>query len=184
MTISHQHFEELERKYGRYSSWAIWDPADPRSSDIVRKNIDQLNPKIVMVSLNVSATIYEPWSNFRIGKNDRKLIHAFNQGEYRGAYMTDILKDEVEVDSSNIRKKIKSGELDINHHVDAFKTEMKDVGASKDSLFILFGKIVEETFKKYLADSFPKYIACEHFAVYGSSEDWAEKALSKLRQIG
>lgn len=182
MPISTEQFNQLEAKYGQYASWAIWNPDDPRDTSIIRDNLADLNPAIVMVGLNVSAPLPFPWANFRIGRNDRKLIHAFNNGEFRGAYMTDIVKGEVEVRSDNIKKRIKSGELDIHKHVDAFKVEMSDIGADECSLFILFGGMVDELFQKYLAGQFPGFVACQHFAVYGSSETWAEDVFERLRR--
>lgn len=133
-----------------------------------------------MVGLNISAPLPLPWSNFRIGRNDRKLIHAFNEGCFRGAYMTDLIKGEVEVNSANIQKRIRSGDLDINRHISDFVTEMKDIGATESPFFILFGGLVSELFTKYLAGDYPLYVSCQHYAVYGSSETWASETLERL----
>lgn len=180
MAISPEQFNELEARYGLYSSWAIWNPDDPRDASVIRRNLADLNPRVVMVGLNVSAPLPYAWANFRIGRNDRKLVHTFNEGRFRGAYMTDIVKGEVEVNSGNIRKRIKSGELDIAKHVETFHQEMADVGADENSLFILFGGLVQELFGNYLSTSFPRHLACRHYAVYGSSEMWAKDTLQRL----
>lgn len=182
MAISLEKFDYLEAKYGGFASWAIWDPDDPRDASVIRQNLSDLNPEIVMVGLNVSAPLPYPWANFRIGRNDRKLIHAFNNSEFRGAYMTDIVKGEVEVRSDNIKKRIKNGELDIQKHIEAFETEMNDIGANDRSLFILFGGLVDEIFRKYLSPRFPRSVACQHYAVYGSSESWAVHNLKLVRE--
>ena len=58
--------------------------------------------------------------------------------------------------------------------------EMNDIGATKNSFFILFGGLVSDLFKKYLVDSFPHYVSCQHYAVYGSSETWASETLERL----
>ncbi len=183
MAISLEHFEELEKKYGGFSSWAIWNPNDPRDASIMRENLGDLKPWIVMVGLNVSAPLPYPWANFRIGRNDRKLIHAFNQGPYRGAYMTDIVKGEVEVRSDNIKKRIKSGELDIQKHIEAFEIEMSNIGADRRTHFILFGGLVDEIFTRYLSSRFPLHLSCQHYAVYGSSESWAKNTLIKIGEM-
>lgn len=180
MPISQDKFDYLESKYGGFASWAIWNPDDPRDASVIRQNLSDLNPKVVMVGLNISAPLPYPWANFRIGRNDRKLIHAFNNSKYRGAYMTDIVKGEVEVRSDNIKKRIKNGELDIRKHIEAFETEMNDIGANDRSLFILFGGLVDDLFQKYLSSRFPTSIACQHYAVYGSSESWAGHSLKLL----
>ncbi|MFN0279736.1 MAG: hypothetical protein ACKVRN_14235 [Pyrinomonadaceae bacterium] len=180
MVITKTDFRELEDKYGGFASWAIWDLSDPTNSEIIRNNIESLNPSVVMVGLNISAPLQHPWSNFRIGRNDRKLIHAFNEGRFRGAYMTDLFKGEIEVNSANIQKRIRNGELDILRHTRDFVTEMNDIGADQGSLFILFGGLVAELFKKYLAGHYPYFVACQHYAVYGSKETWASETLERL----
>jgi hypothetical protein len=184
MNISKPNFQILEEKYGGFSSWAIWDPADPRCTDIIRESIAELDPSVVMVGLNISAPLEHPWSNFHIGRNDRKLIHAFNQGRFRGSYMTDIVKGEVEVNSANIDQRIRSGDLDIDRHVHDFVMEMNDIGADANSLFILFGGLVSGLFSKHLSQAYPRHVACQHYAVYGSRESWSSETLTKLADFG
>src|SRR5436853_234627 len=104
-------FNQLESKYGQHSSWAIWNPAVLSDTRIISKNLDSLITSIVMVGLNYSKQLGTPeWSNFHMGKHDRKLMNAFNDSSYRGAYMTDIFK-VAEAKAKQLLARIKSGEI-------------------------------------------------------------------------
>lgn len=158
--------QNLEEKYGMFASWAVWnpDPTIKMDTQIIRENIQDLHKDVVMVGLNISNPLPQPWSNFHFGLHDRKLNYAFNQSPYRGAYMTDIVKGEVDANSSNIRNKIKSGEIDIAKHVNVFQTEMEDLGATRNTLFILFGHETYTHFKKYLGLTYPNFVMSKHYS--------------------
>ena len=132
MSLAPHELKALEDKYGHYASWAIWNPdaSIKMDTEVIATHIEQLHTSVVMVGLNISNALPQPWSNFHFGLHDRKLNYAFNQSPYRGAYMTDIIKGEIDAKSSNIKAKIKSGEIDIAKHVSLFKTEMEDVEAT------------------------------------------------------
>lgn len=175
----------LENKYGRYASWAIWnpDPSIKMDTSVITDHVAQLHTSVVMVGLNISNTLPQPWSNFHFGTHDRKLIYAFNQSPYRGAYMTDIIKGEIDAKSSNIRAKIKSGEIDIAKHVSLFKTEMEDVGATQNTLFILFGNETYQHFKKHLGSSYPNFVLSKHYSyAYATDAKIIDEIWSVLEQ--
>jgi hypothetical protein len=178
-TVSRVDFELLRQKYGGFASWAIWDPRDKSDESIINRCQHELNARTVMVGLNISAPLTVPWSNFHIGRNDRKLEFAFNESEFRGAYMTDLIKAEVEVSSAELMRRIRNGSINIGPHLAFFRQEMADVGATGESNFILFGSDVKNLFRQHLNDLFPNQIAVRHYAVYGSAEDWT----AEFRQI-
>lgn len=171
-------FEKLRAKYGRYASWAIWNPLDRKDVSVIDENLSDLHARTVMVGLNISAALTVPWSNFHIGRNDRKLEHAFNRGPFRGSYMTDLIKNEIEVNSGNLMGRIRRNEIDIHRHVSSFQKEIFDIGADESSQFILFGGHVSDLFRKYLGKGYPKHISVRHYAVYGSAESWAHDTLN------
>ena len=86
-------------KYGKFASWAIWSEEDYTDASIIESSISELNPKIVFVGLNASRDVTdEVWRAFHCkhqGGSDGKLRATYNQSIYRGAYMTDILKNYV-----------------------------------------------------------------------------------------
>ncbi len=97
--------------------------------------------------------------------------------------MTDIIKGEIDAKSSNIRAKIKSGEIDIAKHVSLFKTEMKDVGATQNTLFILFGNEAYQHFKKHLGSSYPNFVLSKHYSyAYATDAKIIDEIWSALEQ--
>lgn len=64
-------------------------------------------------------------------------MYAFNTSPYRGSYMTDLVKGEVEVNSALRVRRIERGEIDIETQVQTFRQEMCDIGAAMNTLFVL-----------------------------------------------
>ncbi len=183
MSISSERFQFLENKYGDVASWAIWDPNNRKDPTIIRRNVDDLNPSLVMVGLNISASLPNKWSNFHIGPKDGKLMQAFNTEPYRGAYMTDLIKYEIEANSANIMSLIRDGAIDPTKHAASFKEEMADVGANRETLFIVFGGLASNLFKKHLVQDFPRWISVRHYSDRVSAEAWAIETLSRISPI-
>jgi hypothetical protein len=89
--LSEKQFLEIKSKYGHSSSWAIWADAGlkPKSNvgDLTvfdhernKQLLSQLNPNVVMVGLNISRRIGNPFGNFhdsRPQSQDYKLRYAF-----------------------------------------------------------------------------------------------------------
>ena len=75
-------YRSLCRKYGDYSSWAIWNHEDEADPTIIESHIDELNANHVFIAYNCSRTEgfigHGPWANFRGWKHGRKLkyVHA------------------------------------------------------------------------------------------------------------
>lgn len=180
MAVNRSDFQHLETKYGRFVSWAIWNPTNRKCPKIIDDKLARLNPSIVMIGLNVSANLENSWSNFHIGRNDGKLMYAFNDSDYRGAYMTDLIKEEVEPNSKKIMDRIRSGELDVKPHVSVFLEEMADIGANDNSLFIIFGGDASAQFRKHLGKKFPNRVFCRHYSDRVRTDRWAIETLEKL----
>lgn len=131
-----------------------------------------------MVGLNVSRAVAKHWLNFHSRDHARKLMFAFNGSPYRGAYMTDIIKGEIEANSGRMSARIRKGNIDVQKHIDTFCAEMHDVGVQQHDLFILFGGDVTQVFTKHLARTYPNYVSCPHYSMYGkgySDAEWVEK---------
>ncbi|MBK8467050.1 MAG: hypothetical protein IPL32_14610 [Chloracidobacterium sp.] len=174
MAIDLNTFEKLGKKYGDVGSWAIWNPSNAKDTGIIAENMLTLKPSIVMGGLNISAFRSETWSNFRGGKNDRKLIYAFNDSPYRGAYMTDLIKGEIEPKSYKLIQMLRSDPVKTRKHIEVFRDEMSDIGADSQSLFILFGGYVSNLFAEHLGQNFANSVSVPHYARHGTDLDWLE----------
>ena len=169
-------FEQLENKYSQHASWAVWNGRDLGDTTVIRDNLRDLKTSVVMVALNISRELPGPWGNFHSRKRDnaRKLMYAFNQSPYRGAYMTDIIKDHVEPHAAKLRN------VNWFSHVSTFREEIKDLGANIGTLFVLFGDKVTANFDTHLAKTYPNRISCRHYSSWGTDADWVEKVWSLL----
>jgi hypothetical protein len=183
MALVQSLFDDLAEKYGMYSSWAIWNSANPPDTRIIAEHQSCLKTSVVMIGLNVSRPIPTPWRNFHGSDHARKLMFAFNNSPYRGAYMTDIIKGEVEANAGGLLARIRNGSIDVQKHINAFRAEMLDVGVHEHSLFILFGRSVAQFFTRHLARVYPNHVSCAHYSVYGkgySDAEWVEKSWTIL----
>lgn len=183
MALAQSLLDDLAEKYGMYSSWATWNPANPADARIIAEHQSCLKASVVMIGLNVSRPIPNTWQNFHGADHARKLMFAFNDSPYRGAYMTDIIKGEVESKAGRLLARLRNGSIDVQKHIDAFRTEMFDVGAHEHSLFILFGKDVAQFFTRHLAGIYPNHVSCAHYSNYGegySDAEWVEKSWTTL----
>jgi len=106
-------------------------------------------------------------------------MFAFNESPYRGAYMTDVIKGEVEAKAGNLLARIRTGTVAVAKHVDTFRAEMHDVGVREHALFILFGKDAADLFRSHLAGIYPNHVKCPHYSMYGkgwTDAEWVDKA--------
>src|SRR5260370_31245471 len=87
---------------------------------------------VVMVGLNISRPVSEPFTNFHDPKpraNDFKIRYAFKESAYYGAYMTDIIKFLEEVDSKNVVKYLRGRPEIIEKNLKTFREEMQNLKA-------------------------------------------------------
>jgi hypothetical protein len=91
--IDMQQLENIKQKHGRYASWAVWADASekPKSNmgDVSHfKNesvLSLLKNDVVMVGLNISRPVSEPFTNFHDPNpraNDFKIRYAFKDSPY------------------------------------------------------------------------------------------------------
>ena len=111
-------FEFIKEKYGHQTSWAIWAEAGetPKSNvgdlSIFSGNyfLNQLNPEIVLVGLNISrGDIKYPLANFHDARSeatDYKIRYALKDTPFWGGFMTDIIKDFNEKESGKMMRRI------------------------------------------------------------------------------
>jgi hypothetical protein len=185
--ISNELYQEMKKRCGEVGSWAVWDESKPQDPGIVDSCIHELHSNVVMVGLNVSNGINLSWKNFRPGQyvwatnyNVLKLVYAFNRSAFRGAYMTDLLKEHPEPNSAKITR---WPEYDKKHNeaIEIFLKEMKLVGATKDTLYVLFGKQVAKAFREERLSHFQKKVELIHYSYWRMSlVSWVEYCWDQL----
>lgn len=181
MGMRQSQFEALGTRYGQCSSWAVWDADDPKDTRAIAKHLNCLTTSVVMVALNFSRPKKRThsWHNFHSGGDHaRKLMFAFGDSPYRGAYMTDIIKDVVGPSEVDVWKRMMDGTIDVQTQIKKFRTETDKVGVRRESLFVLFGKKVSKLFARHLATIYPNNVSCPHYSKYGkgyTDAEWVEK---------
>lgn len=160
--ITREKYEAIMRDYGDCASWAIWQEDNNSIFDNEGKSIfdpenitgllNELNPDIILVGLNASRIIIghnngfekSPFMNFhdkRKGSRDMYLRHALNHSRYRGAYLTDIIKGHIQVDSSKVMKYLTDNpEIECNN-INKFTEELKYIGSHNPIIIALGGKV-------------------------------------------
>ena len=184
-------FNFIKNKYGLHASWAIWG----KQGDKPKSNMDDINffdneevllklkPNIVLVGLNFSidGVVLKPFQNFHgSGGGAYKIRFALYDTSFWGAYMTDIIKDFPEKESSNVMSFLKNNPSLVDNNIISFEQELKDIG-SVDPLLVCFGNDSYDILKKNLASKF-KIIKVTHYSHYESKEKFREKMLKIIEE--
>lgn len=187
-------YELIREKHGKYASWAVWAEASdkPKSNmgdmTIFGDNLmlHLLKSNVLMVGLNLSRfTPSDLLRNFHDPSpsgQDYKIRFAFRDTEYYGAYMTDIIKGVVEVDSKNIPKHLKENPGVLAESIEIFRQELRDLGAAAP-LILAFGRISYEIIKeKLLPTEYGKLVRLTHYSHQISKEKYRETVLKEIQQ--
>lgn len=194
MPLSENIFEYVRDKHGLFASWAAWpDPGVKPKSNMedlsifeppkLKDTLETLHNDYVLVALNISTTeINTPLSNFH-GQNGEvyKARYALSGTPLWGSYMTDILKDFQEPDSSKVEKIIKKDPSLIFPHLDFFREEISVLGNSKTTL-VAFGGLVYSILNDHLSTEF-SISKIDHYAVRSSKEKYREKVLAQIANL-
>jgi len=192
--IDKKQFETIREKHGGYASWAVWadvagkpksNIGDMRIFDIEKNNglLDILKNNVVMVGLNISRRFSESFRNFHDLNPkaiDYKIRYAFQDTEYYGAYMTDIIKNFEMVNSDDVLKHLKENPALLVKSIEMFREEMQDLN-SRAPIILAFGsaayKILKENIRE---DEYSKLRQLTHYSHHISKEVYKEKVLKQI----
>lgn len=191
--ITRKKFDFIKKKYGYCASWAVWaDVGETPTSNMgdltvfdIEKNpslLSILNPNVVLVGLNFSKDVkLETFANFHAGGSakDFKTRYALKGTDCWGAYMTDILKDYPEMDSTKVDKYLSDNPDFEKQNVESFHQELEDIGSENPKL-VAFGDKVY----KILIKNFPNYIIVKipHYSHFINQDDYKDQVLEVLKQ--
>lgn len=194
--IKSERYEKLKEQYGHTSSWTIWKKADstPKSntsdmSIFEDENLcEKLNDKYVFVGLNGSSThgIQEntEWKNFHSAyryQNDFKLRYALCNTEFWGSYITDIIKYHPEVDSSKVKKYLKTQPQVIKENIELFKNEL-NILSDKKPILIAIGNDAYNILERNLGEEY-EIFKIMHYSNIINKENYRKEVLSVLDNI-
>jgi hypothetical protein len=186
-----QQLENIKQKHGSYASWAVWADASgtPKSNmgDVSRfENESVLNflkNNIVMVGLNLSRPASKPFLNFHDRNpraNDFKIRYAFKDSAYYGAYMTDIIKFRVEVDSKQVMRYLKEHPERIEENLRIFREELHDLRTTAP-VILAFGKDTHKLLSENLSrNEYSKLIRLTHYSQRIGKEAYKETVFAEI----
>lgn len=171
--------------HGGYASWAVWAPIEPTrkpkfgmddisvfETDAVRS---LLKPNVVMLGLNFSTKIeLPPFGNFHAAgrAQDYKIRYAFEDSEYYGAYMTDIINGLAQMDSRKAMSQLDADPNLLAESLRIFREEMKDLGNSRP-VILAFGDHAHGLASDHLRpEEYSLLVKLPHYSRWISKEDY------------
>ena len=191
-------FNFIKKKYGHCASWAIWreqgnnpplfnmgdlSVLDPQQNPNL---LSQLKPDVVFVGLNISIDIgdQEPFSNFHSNyryAQDYKLRFALKDTELWGGYMTDIIKDHVELHGQTVVNYLNANPDVEEKNIETFRKELKDLGTENPTI-IAFGNEVYRILSRNLNNEFNIY-KITHYSHFINPDEYRKKFESLIKEI-
>lgn len=192
--IDQEAFDLIKRKYGSYSSWAVWAPATkgPKSniSDLSLFDLaanpamlHTLNPAVVMVGLNISRSFDEPFRNFHDPSpraNDFKIRYAFAHTPYYGSYMTDIIKNVEMVKSTDLQNHLRVNPALVRSNIAMFREELCDLPCRQPTI-LAFGMAAFSLLAEHLLPAeYLSLIRLTHYSHQIGKEKYRETVLAQV----
>jgi hypothetical protein len=137
------------------TNFALWDENNPKDLAIIEDSIGELKVNYVFVGLNFAgkgnvAPEWQNWNNFHCStgphRGDNRLQTLLNKSKFRGAYMTDIIKNYATPNAATLAARIQ--DIDEPTHIKWFVEEINLLETDNIQVFLL-GKDVEDKFIKY-----------------------------------
>jgi flagellar biosynthesis regulator FlaF len=194
--IDGETFEFIRRKHCLVASWAVWgdfgdrpnenmgnlDVLDPEKNPAL---LDELKPNVIMIGLNVSREIEGSFKNFHAPGPVFKVRYAFRDTPYYGAYMTDLIKNHIEVDSGIVGETLKSKPEQIEESFREFRQEMADLKTDRPIIFA-FGDRVHNLLSRHLDRSeYAHLIRLRHYSDRRKNkENYKTEVIERIREAG
>jgi hypothetical protein len=191
--VTREQFDIIRRKHGRYASWAVWAAAGASATSNVgdMSVLDPetnpgllfvLNPAVVMLGLNISRPVLEPLSNFhdrRSQAKDFKIRFAFEGTRFYGAYMTDVLKFFVEVQSSKVLSAVRQRRDILETSAAKLREEFQDLGTGKPEI-VAFGADAASLARQVLdRGDCSRVIQVPHYSHFIGKESYRQEVLAQ-----
>lgn len=190
--VSRDVFSQVLENYHNFASWAVWAKAGLRpksnmgdlscfSPEKLEETLPILHTDYVLVGLNISTIdITIPLSNFH-GENGEvyKARYALEGTPLWGAYMTDIIKNFKEPDSTKILRALKADPSVERMHVNSFKEELAAIGAEKATL-VAFGGGVSDILTRHFQGQY-RLIRIPHYASRCNKETYKTNVIDCIK---
>jgi hypothetical protein len=140
----------------------------------------------VLVGLNISrnpaAKIFSNFHDSNPRGQDYKLRRVIDGTSLWGAYLTDIIKDHKDVDSSNVMERIRNDPQLLSTNVEGFRNEMSAIGA-KNPILVALGGATYRLLQDQLGRDF-KVVKMTHYAHRISETAYKNEVWEMLEKLG
>jgi hypothetical protein len=136
-----------------------------------------------MVALNLSRFHPGSFANFHDPSSvaqDYKIRFAFSGTRYYGAYMTDLVKGVVMLESNNLMRHLAENAPLVSDNIQRLLEEFDDLKCAAPTL-IAFGNDAYVLAAKHLPSSrYTRLVRVTHYSHYISKEDYRNRVLTQL----
>lgn len=149
-----------KKKIPYVASFADW-------SDDFKNNLNKIEGNTILLGLNISSSIEEPWENFHSKSNEDKRLKYACEGVFDRAYITDLIKCFPNGNSSETMNAFKNNETLRHASVEMFLREIAFlihcglIEKNKPLHTVLLGSTVQECMKCKIAQKKIKDIICD-----------------------
>jgi len=192
--VDKETFDLIKEKHGAHASWAVWaEPTTGPKSNIGDLSVldpdqnptllQKLRNDVAMVALNLSRFAPASFANFHDPSpvaQDYKIRYAFSGTHYYGAYMTDLVKGVVMLESSNLMRHLAENPPLISDNIHRLLEEFDDLNCAAPTL-IAFGNDAYLLAAKHIPSSrYMRLVRVTHYSHYISKEEYRHRVLAQL----
>lgn len=193
--IDQTRLDLIRRKHGAYASWAVWAPPSgaPKSNmgnlDVLDERTNpsvlaELNPEVVMIGLNLSRFPPDkPFLNFHDPSpvaNDFKIRFAFSGTDFWGAYMTDVIKEVVELRSRHLLDHLKLHPELVSHNMENLRGELADLGHPKPVVLAFGGAVYSLLDQNLGPEHYSRLVRITHYSHRISKEEYKKEVHQQI----
>ena len=145
--------------------------------------LSMLRDNVVMLALNLSRERPRTLGNFHDGKpesQDYKIRYAFSGTPIYGAYMTDLIKREVELKSGNLMRQLKENPSRIDENVQILLEEFDDLGCAAPTLIAFGGDVHQLAVQHIPPQRYTRLVGVMHYSHYVAKEEYRQRVLAAL----
>lgn len=167
--MTREAYEKL-LKFGNQGSFMLWEKEKPEDEKAGLSDmrlfkdpnlVSRLKEGAVFVAINLSKGVERkdgykgPWWNFHseVGNNtDVKLRHAFEGTPFEGCYITDLVKDHPESDSSVVQTLVKANPQIAVNNIKTLREELECF--NEKPVIVAMGGFVRDQLKEHLGNEY------------------------------
>ncbi|AMV60405.1 Hypothetical protein ADU72_0972 [Pediococcus damnosus] len=205
--IKDEAYFTLKKEYAKYGSWALWNVSDvTKTIHTPDCSIDPVNLQLkdadyrhknltnngIILGLNWSergACSTDDWANFHdVTKNSRdfNIVKMILNTPFKGSYMTDIIKNHLETNGSDVAQASKRPENAEKLSKNA-KLLQGELDLIRPNYLIVFGKAAEKVLKLMMDRDLldikaAKIVELDHYSAALSAEK-ISAAVEKLQKL-